>query len=370
MVATLLYQKIAGDIIKLINKNKLVPNSQIPSITKIIKKYKVSHITALRAFNELASEGYIFKLEGRGYFVKKRNKSSKRNKFLNTIACITRPIRPVNPYDNYSHEITFAMESECTRNKFNIFLPHCIETMMNKDLIRNTNALNSIKYSIAELEDRVDGYILDERIPDSLIVEVIKNKKPMVLVNRSSDINIDSVSADNIDGAIQSVNMALNLKYTHFAIYYHPDSRNHEERFDGYIKTLNAHGIPEKNILIKEADREKATIVDEMLEYGRKIKAESSHNRLAVLSTSDSFARDVCDKAIALKLQIPDELGIVTFCAKKYSYYKEPIITSMKIDTLAIGRKTVQVLIGKMHENTTRPKNYRVPATVLMGKTL
>ncbi|MFH1905476.1 MAG: LacI family DNA-binding transcriptional regulator [bacterium] len=370
MAITLLYQKIVGDIIKLINKGKLPQNSQIPSITEIIKKYKVSHITALRAFNELASKGYIFKLEGRGYFVKKVNKSSKRNKLLNTIACIIRPIRPVDLYDNYFHEITFGMESECTRNKFNIFLPHCIEVMINKDLSRNMNALNSIKYSIAELEDKVDGYILDEGIPDSLIAEVIKNTKPMVLVNRASDVNIDSVSPDNIDGATQSVNMALNLKYTHFAIYYHPDSRNHAERFDGYIKTLDAHGIPEKNILIKEADREKTLVIDEMLEYRKKIKAKNSRNRLAVLSTSDSFARDVCDRAAVLKIRVPEELGIVTFCAKKYSYYKEPIITSMKIDPLAIGEKTVQILIEKMHENITHPENYRVPMTVLMGKTL
>jgi len=62
--------KIKQDIINLIKTGKLLPGEIVPSETKLIKKYDVSRITARKALDDIANEGYINKIQGKGCYVK------------------------------------------------------------------------------------------------------------------------------------------------------------------------------------------------------------------------------------------------------------------------------------------------------------
>lgn len=64
-----LYQQVKEDIKAAIESGKYVHKEKIPSESELSAEYSVSRITIRRAIDELCSDGYLIKLQGRGTFV-------------------------------------------------------------------------------------------------------------------------------------------------------------------------------------------------------------------------------------------------------------------------------------------------------------
>lgn len=73
------YYKLKKDIITMINKEEISPNQQIPTERELIEKYNVSRITVRKAIDELVNEGYLYRIQGKGTYVK--NEDLKRDLF-------------------------------------------------------------------------------------------------------------------------------------------------------------------------------------------------------------------------------------------------------------------------------------------------
>jgi len=66
-----LYAQVSDALNEYIKKNNLKPGDALPSETEIIERYGVSRATARIAFQRLATEGLIAKVQGKGTFVAK-----------------------------------------------------------------------------------------------------------------------------------------------------------------------------------------------------------------------------------------------------------------------------------------------------------
>lgn len=66
---TPLYQQIFEEIKGAIESGEYAPKDRIPSEPELSERYGVSRITVRRAIEELCSEGYLVKQQGRGTFV-------------------------------------------------------------------------------------------------------------------------------------------------------------------------------------------------------------------------------------------------------------------------------------------------------------
>ena len=64
-----LYQQIYDEIKDAIEKGVYAPKERIPSELELAEQYEVSRITVRRAVEELCSDGYLVKQQGRGTFV-------------------------------------------------------------------------------------------------------------------------------------------------------------------------------------------------------------------------------------------------------------------------------------------------------------
>lgn len=64
------YALIKNDIVQAIKKKQLNADDKILSEAKLCKKYNVSRITVTRAINELVAEDYLYRIQGKGTFVK------------------------------------------------------------------------------------------------------------------------------------------------------------------------------------------------------------------------------------------------------------------------------------------------------------
>lgn len=81
------YEIIKNDLLKQIESNELKENQVIPSENMLCDKYQVSRITVRKAIDELVYEGMLYRIKGKGCFVREHteNKLSRIYSFTEAI---------------------------------------------------------------------------------------------------------------------------------------------------------------------------------------------------------------------------------------------------------------------------------------------
>lgn len=77
------YEEIKQDIVKRILSKEFQPGQKISSEADLKSKYNVSSTTVVKALNELVSEGYVHRIQGKGAFVTKALRGSTVRYFEN-----------------------------------------------------------------------------------------------------------------------------------------------------------------------------------------------------------------------------------------------------------------------------------------------
>lgn len=77
-----IYEQIKEQIKAQILEGKVSEDEQLPSIRQLARDLKISVITTTRAYNDLAEEGFIISVTGKGYFVAPRNNELLRERML------------------------------------------------------------------------------------------------------------------------------------------------------------------------------------------------------------------------------------------------------------------------------------------------
>jgi len=85
------YYILKNTLIKKINDEELIDDHMIPSERELISTYGVSRITVRRAIDELVNEGYLYKIQGKGTYVK--GDKGKQDLFSIT-SCTTDILKP------------------------------------------------------------------------------------------------------------------------------------------------------------------------------------------------------------------------------------------------------------------------------------
>ena len=82
---TPIYDQIKSQIREAIFSGELVEDDILPSIRQLAKDLKISVITTTRAYNDLAEEGFIVNVQGKGCYVLPQNKEMARENTLRKI---------------------------------------------------------------------------------------------------------------------------------------------------------------------------------------------------------------------------------------------------------------------------------------------
>ncbi len=77
-----IYEQIEQQIKAQILEGSVTEDEQLPSIRQLARDLKISVITTTRVFNDLAEEGFIISVSGKGYFVAPRNNELLRERML------------------------------------------------------------------------------------------------------------------------------------------------------------------------------------------------------------------------------------------------------------------------------------------------
>ncbi|MBR3044682.1 MAG: GntR family transcriptional regulator [Oscillospiraceae bacterium] len=77
-----IYEQIEEQIRTQVLEGETEENEQLPSIRQLARDLKISVITTTRVYNDLADEGFIISVAGKGYFVAPRNNELLRERML------------------------------------------------------------------------------------------------------------------------------------------------------------------------------------------------------------------------------------------------------------------------------------------------
>ena len=77
-----IYEQIEQQMKAQILDGTIKEDEQLPSIRQLARDLKISVITTTRAYNDLADEGFIISVAGKGYFVAPRDNELLRERML------------------------------------------------------------------------------------------------------------------------------------------------------------------------------------------------------------------------------------------------------------------------------------------------
>ncbi len=77
-----IYEQIEQQIKTQILEGSIPEDEQLPSIRQLARDLRISVITTTRVYNDLADEGFIVPVHGKGYFVAPRNNALLRERMI------------------------------------------------------------------------------------------------------------------------------------------------------------------------------------------------------------------------------------------------------------------------------------------------
>lgn len=358
-----LYQQISREIMEQISRGKLLPGERVPSVTALRKRYGVSHITVLHAFRELSEQGCISKRAGRGYFVSRgRMPSFPQHKI---IGCLMRGISAMKT-DHYFNEIMAGMQKEAAISNYTLLF----SGQAVRSLILHASPGEEALEAALEIRDLVCGYLLDERISDTIAEQIMRETgKPLVIVNRKTKLAVNAVYPD-IRGAIRKLFSTLKrMGYCHFIFCDSgQDTASQCEMRNCYQAMIEEFAIPDTcyQVVERAAFLPVETTCQQILEAFQKLKGE----RTVLLAPADTGARDFYNTLHPDIIRIPDEMGLVGFFGLQIAHAQPPELTTLQSDTVGIGTLAVQLLLNAVTRGRTAAAGHPLPMELIFGETI
>lgn len=353
-IATPLYLQIKDEIKDLINTGKLKEGDKIPSVNDITQKYGVSPITAVRVFKELSRENYASPEKGKGYFVSLRQKKNSSRKLHGVIGCIIRPYRQTTAYDNYFNEINAGIQRECMKRNFDTLYPGFCFDLNNHNLSPQT--IKKLEQAILPLAERVDGLILDERIPDSILEKVVgKLKIPHVLVFRqSNNSNVKSLVPAFSDGTKKAIELAVKSGYKNFILcnHYalHPTINLAIESAQSRLFEFAKKDTQLRSVLIENCFAKDFDMIGQIISEYDKFKAANC--KTLIFCVTDSIARYVCDEMKTRGITFGSDVGLLGVGGFSYTTMNNPEIATVGTKPFELGQLAAEWIFKEINQQT------------------
>ncbi|MDN3584301.1 LacI family DNA-binding transcriptional regulator [Mucilaginibacter flavus] len=194
----------------------------------------------------------------------------------------------------------------------------------------------------------VDGYIITPmKGLEKEIQNLVANEKPVVLIDGYfPGIDIPHVLVDNYGSTYNAIEFLIKAGYKNIGfVTADLDLVQLNDRMQGYKDALKAGGIKEekKKLFKLPFDAEQGDAVDA-------IKTFISHQKQidAVFFTTNYLGTLGLQAINALKLNIPDELAVISFDDNEIFSLYPPGITTVRQPTYEIAKSAIDMLLSQM----------------------
>ncbi|UKS28311.1 substrate-binding domain-containing protein [Paenibacillus sp. HWE-109] len=368
-----LYMLIQEHFKRLITSGKLNDDDKIPTEKELMSEFNVSRITVANALTQLAKDGWIYRVPGRGSFVRGASMPQPVAQLLErleenedeAIAVVEESSKP--PLKKHRQMIGFLIPS--LEDYFALRLIQGINSILDETryylaIVLTKHNKDREKEAILELIDKgAEGLIIfpidTETYNEEILALKIRNY-PFVLIDRNlPGVETHVVSSDNYMGIQLAVNHLWDLGHRDIAIV--TDSPlstiTVEGRIAGYMEALK-----QKNALINPA----LILTEFTIDYKNGVDDQHPlyrylRNKLATayITLNAKLGLHIAAIAHRLELNVPCELSILTFDDPSSGEGETRSFTHVAQSEAEIGSKAAEVLIGLLEGNSEEDGKYR-----------
>jgi DNA-binding LacI/PurR family transcriptional regulator len=358
-----IYEQIFEELKEKITKGELKPDDPIPTQLELAAIYNTSEITSRRALTELAKEGLIYRVKGKGSFVNNR------------------PLEE-DLKDSAVKQIYFVYPS----TSLNVFDHKFFSNLLNG--IYEICEDNGIQFSTWEVGPDFTlpvqpeaRYIVMTHVPGSgdIPIDVLKQWKTdnRFMINVSfyyPHLFIPYVLVDSLTGGYLATQHLLELGHKRIGIILTGKStielnQEFSLRLQGYKLALSQHQIPfdPELICVLEGKYE----AEEMGYKGCNQLLSKPNPPTAIFSTSDYKAMGVYKAARERGLEIPKDLSIIGYDDVTLSQYVSPPLTTVNQNSKKLGQRAAELLLYEYNDlsSTNILKDEIVPSLIVRGST-
>lgn len=215
-------------------------------------------------------------------------------------------------------------------------------------------------------EKRVDGLILlTSRMGSKTIDCLVRKRFPFVVVGKPSNItDVNWVDNDNVEACYYATEHLIKLGHKRIGFIGGEFSYVFMgERFKGYKKALDAHGI----VFSKELLSLGEFVEDGGFNAAKKLM-ELKNKPTAIVVADDLMAIGAMKAIKAKGLAIPRDISIIGFNDTPLASYIDPPLSSMEIFVYDLGYNACETLISQLQESGGNKKHIIIPTKLIIRK--
>ncbi|WP_256761057.1 substrate-binding domain-containing protein [Cohnella sp. WQ 127256] len=353
-----MYQFIIDDIKAKIKNGELELDQPLPNQIELAKMYNTSEITSRRALTELVKEGYIYRIRGKGSFIKEED-SNEKNSTIRTVYFVYNDLSVDAFNHRYWSDMLEMMKEVCDENGVNFYLWASGEV-----------------YTLPDDPHGAFVLVIPPLLFDQRKLEVWRDEGKRIVTVQFyyPHLSIPYVIADNLTGGYLATQHLLSLGHKRTGIILTGKSlldlnQEFSLRLQGYRLALQQHHIPfdPELVCVMEGSKEN---MDMGYEGFKQLHNHTDNPPTAIFVTSDLKAMGALKAAQDMGLKVPEDISLVGYDDLRISSFTYPHLTTINQNTTQIGRRAIEILLHELPKNRTHlVKDEIVPKLIIRGTT-
>jgi DNA-binding LacI/PurR family transcriptional regulator/DNA-binding transcriptional regulator YhcF (GntR family) len=371
-----LYQKIVDAIKAKIGSGELGSGDQVPTEAELSSLYGVSRITSKRALTELENEGLIYRVQGRGSFVREQSQTSPHGQ--GQAAKAGGQVHSV-PYGSAENSVLLILPFAHNpglgdyEKGINDYLSQAGYTL-NIQSSSNFGQRKLLENALRGPNRGLIYYPVDSHSDVGTLYQYRLKQFPIVIMDKQIEgLPFPSVVSDNFGGGYMATAHLIQNHHQKIAFISSlkvETSYSIRERYLGYLKAMFDHGL---------LDREAADTTDHYLAHEVDISRESyigliqtllEQGVTAIVAENDLRAIECIGAAKEMGLSVPDDLSIIGFDNIQLADLIEPKLTTISQNFEQMGYMAAEMLMQQIRNPMQRPEPAIVPVALMERQTV
>lgn len=343
------YFQLQTWLIEQIEQGVFLSNDKIPTEAEIQKMTGLARATVRQAIQNLVNMGYLERKRRLGTFVIDRSEHQNKQ----TIVGILVPDIRLG----YSPELARGAGDEAANNRHSIVLCNTDDLFVKADYHADRlidNGVSGVIFVPTAATDEKNYKIIEKFNRHGIIVVLADRLIP--------DLDIDSVTTDNLDGAYHITRYLIKKGHRRIAVTLSTLFSTERARLDGYKKALLEDGITPADTLIFTTN----TRFTE--EHFRKVaeKMLSRKNEFtAIFAGHDRIAFVISAVAKNMGIKIPQDLSVVGYDDLPFTVAHPLSLTTMHQPIYEIGQECMQLILSRIRGELPSSRKIILKSTLI-----
>lgn len=329
------YQKLKEYIIDTIGSERLSPGDKIWSENQLAEKFMVSRHTVRQAIGELANEGWLYKVHGKGTFVS--NRIGREGNQTKTIGVMTTYLN-----DYIFPSIILGIDGVLSKVGYNMVLG-CTYNQHGKERVCLENFIRA----------GIDGLIVEptkSALPNpnlDLYIQISDSGIPLFFIHGCyQELDCPYVAVDDLRAGYLAAHHLIDLGHKSIGGIFKIDDIQGHYRFKGFQEAHHDAGLSLNDSNILWFDTE--DVRNKFVKFDGGAFDVLIKKCSAIVCYNDQIALQVMDILREKGMDIPHNISLVSFDDSQLAIVSETKLTTVAHPQEKLGKIAAETLISLM----------------------